>query len=325
MWAKTQETARFTFEILRAAGNQYGLDRVNRMAAAVAYRTMFALAPLLLLAIFFLGLVVGDGEARQELLDTVARVAGDTAGDALDSFLDSVGDTAGGAGLVGLGLLLWTGSSLFLELQGDLNDIFDVPAERTTGLKGSAIKRGIGFLWSLGLGMILVAIWLLNSFWRFLGDFLPAAFAPIHVVISYLAPVVSVLILPFVFALVFQTLTRVRVRWRAVWWGSFFTSVVFLAATYGAGLYFSIAGRNAATAVGAIFIILLLAFILSAVFLFGAEVTKVYDSHLDGRPLRSVEEHLPTHAVVDRPDTAMPLAAIIAFLGGLFVGWRRRL
>lgn len=324
MWAKTKEAVELGYGILKSAGKQFGIDRVNTMAAAVAYRTMFALAPLLLLAIYFLGLFIGDG-ARAELLATVDRVAGPTTIAALESFLDSVGDSAGGAGLAGLGLLLWTGSSLFLELQASLNDIFDVPQEKIRGLRSTVVKRGIGFLWSLGLGVILLAIWLLNGLWQFLDDFLPASFDRAHEVVSYLAPAVSFLVLPFLFALTFQTLTRVSVRWRAVWWGSFFTSVVFLAATYGASLYFSIAGENAATAVGAIFIILLLAYILSAVFLFGAEVTKVYDTYLEGVSLQSLgEDGRSPEAIVDRPEPALPLAAVLAFLGGLLVGWRRK-
>lgn len=324
MWSRTKDAAKVTFEIFKSAGKQYGIDRVNRMAAAVAYRTMFALAPLLLVAVWVVSLFLGDVEARGEITDAVGRVAGPTVEAALDNFLRSIGESSGAVGLIGVGLLLWTSSTLFLELQNNLNDIFDVPYEKTTGVLSFLIKRGLGFLWALSLGLMLVVIWLLNSLWQFVDHFLPPAFAPVHDVISYVAPAASILILPFLFALIFQSLTRVKVRWRAIWWGSAFTAVVFLLATYGTGLYFSLSDTSAATIAGSIFVILLLTYILSAVFLFGAEVTKVYDTYLDGVSLQFLESEPLPEGIVARPEPALPLAAVLGFLGGLLVGWRRK-
>ena len=323
MWAKTKELAGITYRVFRTAGEQYGVDRVNRMSAAVAYRAMFALAPLLLVALALFGVFVGDVEARDELLHMVSRVAGPAVLDALENFLDSLSEQSGAIGLIGFGLLLWTGSSLFLELQNDLNDIFEVPYEQTTGVIGFLVKRGLGFLWSVAIGVILVAVWALNSFWQFVDDFLPASFGSAHAVVSVLAPLISLLVLPFVFALVFQTLTRVSVRWRAIWWGSFFTSAAFLLASYAASLYFSLAKTSAAGIAGAAVVIILLAYILSAVFLFGAEVTKVYNRYLETGSIRP-EPPMGPLAVVAEPKPVLPLAAAITFLVGIFVGWRRR-
>jgi len=324
MWARIKTALKVTYQIFKSAGKQYGIDRVNRMAAAVAYRTMFALAPLLLVAVWVVSLFLGDVEARTEIAEAVGRVAGPTVEAALITFLRSVGESSGAVGLIGIVLLLWTSSTLFMELQNDLNDIFDVPYEETTGVMSFVIKRGLGFLWALSLGVVLVAIWMVNSLWQFVDDFLPPAFAPVHDAVSYLAPVASILVLPFLFALIFQSLTRVKVRWRAIWWGSFFTAAVFLLATYGTGLYFRLSETSAASIAGAIFVILLLAYVLSAVFLFGAEVTKVYDTYLDGVSLRFLDEEVTPEGIVDRPEPALPLAAVFAFLGGLFVGWRRK-
>lgn len=324
MWATIKNRAAVTYEIFKSAGKSYGIDRVNRMSAAVAYRTMFALAPLLLIAVFFLGLVVGgDVAARLEILEAIERVAGETVADAVGLFLDSVSTSGTTAGLVGFVLLLWTGSSLFLELQNDLNDIFAVPYEQTTGILKTARKRGLGFLWALGMGVLLVLVWLINSLWQLIGNFFPDSLDTVHRVISVLAPVVSLVILPFVFALITQTLTQVKVRWRAIWWGSLFTSVVFLLAAYGTSLYFRLSDASAVSIAASLFVILLLAYVLSAVFLFGIEVTKVYDHYLDTGRIGPEEPPRP-EALVAAPEPAYPVAAILGFLGGLFVGWRRK-
>jgi membrane protein len=327
MWEKTKTTASNAFEILKAAGKEYGTDRVARMAAAVAYRAIFALAPLFLIAVFVFGLFLGDESARMEVLDSVEQFAGETVRQAMVDVLDNVADSSGSAGVIGFVLLLWTGSSLFMELQNDLNDIFHVPREHTTGPIAFIKKRGLGFLFSVGLGLLLVSVVLLNSIWQFLGGLFPENLEPVHDLITVLTPLVSLIVLPFVMALTFQVLSRVKVRWKAVWWGSFFTSVAFLAAAYGASLYFRVSGPTAAGVAGSIFVILLLAFILSAVYLFGAEVTKVYNDFLekgDIRPPTHREgDEEPPEVIIHEPSQPLPLAALFAFLGGLFVGWRR--
>lgn len=326
MFHSLKQTARTALDVLKAAAKEYGEDRVARMSAAVAYRTIFALAPLLLVAVFVFGLVIGgDGEARTEILDAVNRYAGTEIRDAVSQVLASVADNRNAAGVFGFALLLWTGSALFMELQNSLNDIFHVPQERTSGVVAFIRKRGIGFLFVLGLGLVLIAVWLLNLVWNLIGGLLPEDLEAVHRVIGLLTPLVSLVVLPLVIALAFQVLSRMKVRWKAVWWGSFFTSVLFLAAAYGAGLYFGEFGATATGVAGSIFILLLLAFILSSVFLFGAEVTKVYDGYLDdGRVGSDSPEDDQSSMVASEPDRPAPLAAVFAFLAGLFVGWRRR-
>ena len=330
MWMNIKSKASTAFEILKTAGKEYGEDRVGRMSAAVAYRSIFALAPLFLIAVFVFGLFLGENaDAEAEILRAIENFAGGSVRQAMETVLARVADSGDTAGIVGFGLLLWTGSSLFMELQNDLNDIFHVPYEHTSGPVAFIKKRGLGFLFALGLGLLLVSVVLLNSVWQFLGDLFPVSFAPIHELVTVLTPLVSIVVLPFVLALTFQVLSRVKVRWRAVWWGSFFTSVAFLAASYGASLYFRVSGRSAAGVAGSIFVILLLAFILSAVYLYGAEVTKIYNDYLDSGVIQRPNERErfqpdeQAEIVVREPSQPLPLAALFAFLSGLFLGWRR--
>lgn len=329
MLERIKSSAVTAYQMLEAAGKEYGEDRVGRMSAAVAYRAIFALAPLLLVAVSVFGIFVGSSETAQaEILDAVNRIAGAEVEQAVSNLLVSVEKAKGVTGtIVGFVLLLWTASSLFNELQNDLNDIFHVPYEATVGIIGFIRKRGIGFLSTLGLGFLLVAVWLLNLLWNLLEGLFPDSWGAVHTVIGVLTPLVSLVVLPLVIALAFQVLSRVRMRWRAVWWGSFFTAVAFLSAAYGTGLYFNYAGTSAAGLAGSVFVILLLAYILSAVFLFGAEITKVHNDYLETgeitRPNLGTQGDSP-EVVVGQPDPPVSLAAVLAFLGGVFVGWRRK-
>lgn len=328
-WDGAKGRFRLTYRMLEAAGKEYGEDRVGRMAAAVAYRTIFALAPLLLVAVSVFGIFVGSSETAQaEILDAVNRVAGGEVEQAVSNLLFSVERAKGVTGtIVGFVLLLWTASSLFNELQNDLNDIFHVPYDATTGFVAFVRKRGIGFLAALGLGLLLIAVWLLNLLWNLLEGLFPESWGAVHTVIGVLTPLVSLVVLPLVIALAFQVLSKVKMKWRAVWWGSFFTAVAFLAAAYGTGLYFNYAGTSAAGLAGSVFLILLLAYVLSSVFLFGAEITKVHNDYLGTgeitRPNLAVREDAP-EAVVGQPEPAMPLSAVAGFLAGILVGRRRK-
>lgn len=331
MWQRLKKRASFSIEVLTEAGREFGIDRASRMGAAVAYRTIFAMAPLLILAVGIFGSVIGDEDlAEAEIIGQIEQVFGSEVSGFLTDLITSAGETSGLAAVTGVVLLLWASSSLFLELQHDLNDIFHVPYEHMTGVVSLARKRGIGVLWAIGLGLAMLAVWLLNLVWGWLGGLFPPEFATAHDAITFLTPVISLILLPFMFGLIFQTLTVIGVRWRAVWLGGLFTSVIFIAAAYGVRWYFSWGADTSAYAVaGAFFVILLMAYLLANVFLFGVEVTKVYHDYLEAGDIMSpsvrdaiASAHRPD-MVVAAPTEPAPIAAVFGFLAGLVIGWRR--
>ncbi len=274
---------RHVYGILREAGERYGRDRVNRMSAAVAYRMIFAVTPLMLVAVWVFGKIVGsNSEAEQQLIDAISNLAGPTVAEALQTFVGTAITGADTAAIIGFVLLIWTASTLFIEVQNSLNDIFGVPYDYTSGPIAYMRKRGLGFLWTLGLGVLLVVVWGVNAVWGFFESvFERNGMSTVHEVVQLLSPVVSLILLPVVVALVFQSLIRVEVRRKALYLGSIFTSIAFLITAYGIGLYFSWDSDTSASQVaGALFVILLATFVLSGVFLFGAVVTKTYDDRL---------------------------------------------
>lgn len=319
----------FAYEVLFEAGQAFGVHRANRMAAAIAYRAMFAAAPLLIIATAIVGPLIGEDTIRQEILESVTTAFGPEVAASVEVLLEGVLTVSSTTAVIGVALLFWTASSLFLEMQHDLNDIFDVPYEFVSGVFSLAKKRGIGFLWAFALGLGLMGIWLLNLVWRFLDGLFPDQLTALHRVLAFLTPLLSFVLLPVVFALIFQTMTVVKVRWRAVWWGGFITSLMFLVSAYGIGIYFEYFDHTSAASVAASFVVVLfLAYLLSSVFLFGAEVTKAYDVYLVRGEIGGslfLEPPPPTEVVVSEPPdvAAVPKVAVFAFLSGLFVAWRR--
>ena len=334
MWKTVKTRARFGYDVLYASLNEYNMGRVSRMSAAVAYRTLFALAPVFIISVGVLGFIVGsDLDAQQEIYDAIATVAGVDVAKAFETFVGTALAGSGSATAVGVVLLFWTTSSLFYEVQNDLNDIFHVPYEETAGAVEYFKKRGWGFLWVLGIGVLVLMLWLANIFWQYLeGFFEQRNLDAVHTAVSALTPLVTMLFLPILFALLYQSLTDVRIRSRALVYGSVLVGLGFLITAWGAGIYFSFSSDTSAAQVTAsLFVLILLAYILSGVFLFGAVVIKVYHDYLATgeviSPTERREEMIAKLAVGDvvvaDPPTPVPVAAVSGFLAGLLVGWRR--
>jgi len=325
--ARLPSWARGPGEILASAAEKYGADRASRMAAAIAYRTVFALAPLMMIAVAVLGSFLGSRvEAQQEIVEGIEAVVGPEVAEVVNDILTSALGSTGTAYLIGGILLLWTASSLFLEMQRDLNDIFDVPHKEVTGIVAMVRLRGVGFLWVLGLGFLLVATWLINAMWGFLSSLLPSSLEAIDELFAVLTPLASVILLPLVFAMIFKTMTVAAIPWRPAWVGGAFTAVVFLLAAYGVGIYFDIAGPTTALGfAGSFVVILFLAYFLAMVFLYGAEVTNAYSDRLAAREAPPASRPLYTdpQVVVAEPPAGIPQAAFMAFVVGLIAGWRR--
>jgi len=325
--ARLPSWARGPGEILASAAEKYGADRASRMAAAIAYRTVFALAPLLMIAVAVLGSFLGSRvEAQQEIVEGIEAVVGPEVARIVNDILTSALGSTSTAYLIGGILLLWTASSLFLEMQRDLNDIFDVPHKEVTGILAMVRLRGIGFLWVLGLGFLLVATWLINALWGFVSGLLPGSFDAVDELITVLTPLASLILLPLVFALIFKTMTVAAVPWRPAWVGGAFTAVVFLLAAYGVGIYFEIAGATTALGfAGSFVVILFLAYFLAMVFLYGAEVTKAYTDKMEAEaaPAAIRPMYDDPQVVVAQPPAGIPQTAFLAFVAGLIAGWRR--
>lgn len=320
-WAKAP------IEVLVTAIEELGNDRASRMAAATAYRTVFALAPLLMILVAVLGAFLGSREQAQlQIVDTVQGLVGTEVARTIGSVMDSASRSAETAAVIGGVLLLWTASSLFLEVQRDLNDIFDVPSEVVSRPMAVVRTRVVAFIWAVGLGLLLVVTLGVNAVWRYIGGLLPDSLAGSHGLVSRLAPLASVLLLALVFALVFKTMTAAVLRWRAVLVGGLFTAAIFIAASYGVGVYFQFSEPTALGFTGSLVIVVFLAFFFSLAFLLGAEVTKVYADRLARRPAMGGPTPIPDmdqQVVVARPPAGLPQSAFVAFIIGLFVGWRR--
>lgn len=322
-----KEKARTALVVVKHAAQEYGRDKVSRMAAAVSYRTLFAIAPMLVVAVSIGGLVMGGNQQVQDdIVDRVAQVVGSGFSDSIDSLLTEALQAADTAALVGIVLLVWSASTLFLELQRDLNEIFDVPGPEEKRILVVVMQRGIGMLWTLGFGLGLVALFSANAAVQVVGDAISEALNTPGFLVTLVSYVVTFLFTIAMFGLVFQTLTRTRLPWKPVWVGASITATLFTLAGYLTGVYFKVQGEPSALGfAGSVVVLLFLAYLLSAVFLFGAQITNsylklVYVTDKDYLVFSDLE---PDDESTGQ-SSGLATGAIAAFFVGVIVGWRNR-
>ena len=325
----TKSRVKTLIEVFKDAGQQYGKDFVSRMAAAISYRTVFALAPMIVIAISIAGFVLGgDEQARDALVRRVPDVAGPQMGEFMEDFVETALEGAGTVALVGALALIWTASTLFMELQKDLNEIFEIPPPEEKKFLAGILQRLVGVLWVVAIGLALIALFGANAATQAAGNAVSDWINLPEGVVGVLGLLVTFGFMILMFALVFQTMTRGALPWRPVWVGSVFTAVAFSLAGYATGFYFRTFDEPSAVGFsGLIIVLLFLAFLLSSVFLFGAQVTQSYrklvwekeDTHLLFDSSREVDRELepePSKLVVTT-------TAIATFVIGLILGRRK--
>jgi membrane protein len=255
-------------------------DYASSMGAALAYYTVFSIAPLLLIVIAVAGYVFGTEAAHGEILEQLDALMGAEGARAAEALLNSVRrpETSLVATVTGTVILLVGATSVFVELQNALDRIWRVPArERAAGwfellrtrLMSFGMILGIAFLLMVSL-LVSAALAALEHRWRPLPDGWETVTRMGYVVFSF--ALITVL-----FALIYKFIPRARIRWRDVWIGAAATALLFTVGKFLIGLYI---GKSAVTsgfgAAGSLAALLLWVYYSAQIFLLGAEFTWVY-------------------------------------------------
>jgi len=316
--------------IFKTAGRAFVADRALRSAAALSYYTIFSVVPLLFLVAAAAGFVFDDPAAVRTAVSEVTRVAGAEVGDALESLLGTIRAQRAGALSIGLVLAAFSASGMLQQAQAVLAEIFHVPpARRRVGLKGWLVRRGIAVGSSLGIALLALTPIAAAAAVDGLVRLLPDALAWLRPALRLGVPLLSALALMAVVGLTFQVLTAVKVPWKAAVRGGAATAVLASASAFLAGAYLSRVGASGALgAFSGAAILLLFFFIIWAVYLLGAEVTKAYGDYLKHGDVGASSHRVAAglrHAAdapAARPVRPGPQGA--AFVAGLVVGWLAR-
>lgn len=320
-------------QILRAAAKEFVVDSAFRKSAALSYYSVFSLVPLLFIAVAIAGFVYGDAAAVRDAVDRAAEVAGEEVGDALETLLTTVQAQRGNTLSIGIALSLFAAASVFQQVQAVLAVVFHIPERRRrNGAVGWIVRRLIGVASAIVLAVLVLAPVAAVAGMGWLISLLPESAS---VMLQFAIPLLSISALLLVTGLTFQVLTSVEIPWKAAMRGGAVTALLGLLAAFLVGLYLSNAGMTGTLgALGGVAILLFFFNLMWAVYLFGAEVTKVYADYISFGDVMPPSERSSTPASDEVPageglpmsrsvGTSVPKAFALGTLAGWLVGRRR--
>jgi membrane protein len=272
-------TPRALWEVLKGAGDAWVADRAPTMGAALAYYTLFSMAPLLLIAISVAGAVFGIEAARTEILDQLGALFGPLGAAAVGDLLDNVqrsGRTALGTA-VGLGLLIIGSTTVFAELQDSLDHIWRVDARRRGGTVWQWLRaRLLSFGLVLGVGFLLIVSLAVSAALAAWGRWWAPVFGNQHL-LEAANHAFGFALTTLLFAAIYKWMPRARIGWSDVVLGSMLTALLFTLGKAAIGWYIGSSGIAAGFgAASAIVALLIWVYGSAQVFLFGAEVTWIF-------------------------------------------------
>jgi membrane protein len=255
-------------------------DYAPSMGAALAYYTMFSIAPLLLIVISIAGFVYGEDAARGAIFAQLSGLVGNDGAIAVQGLLKSVNKPATSivATVIGLVTLLIGATTVFGELQDALNRIWRAPALIDKGGLWKLLRRRVlAFGMILGIGFLLIVSLLLSAALALIGTWLGPAFAGWEALLHVINFVFSFAVVTVLFAMIYKFMPRVDIAWRDVWLGAAVTALMFSIGKFLIGLYLGKSGvASGFGAAGSLVVLLVWIYYSTQIFLFGAEFTWVY-------------------------------------------------
>jgi len=288
-------------------------------SAALAFYTMFSLAPLLVVVIALFGLAFGKAAVRGEILTEFQDWMGKDAASLVQAILRTAAEdkTNHLAGILGSLTLVFGASGVFVQLQQSLNRVWGVAARPGAALTRLLRKRLLSFAVVLGIGFLLAVSLILSTALTALGDYLERRYHLPVTLLHALNILASFLLVTLLFALIYRLLPDVKLAWRDVFLGAVVTSVLFGVGKTLIGFYLGRTGAASAYgAAGSLVMLLSWVYYSALVFLLGAEFTRVYSHDIVGdrpapepgaKPVDTTKPEVKAHP--QRPGAPAPAAA----------------
>lgn len=272
-------------------------DYAPSMGAALAFYTLFSIAPLFILLIALAGFIFGPDAAQGEIVAQLQGRIGPEAAAVVQSLIKSVSKPTQGviATLVSILTLFLGATSVFTELQSALNRIWRMPDPASGSILSNLLRtRLLSFAMVLGLGLLLVLSLAFSAFLSAVGEWSNLWFSGRQTVLQAVNFAVSFAINAVIFAMIYKVMPRARIAWRDVAVGAMVTALLFETSKLLIGLYL---GRSTVTsgfgAAGSLVLFLLWVYLSAQIFLLGAEFTWVYSHQRGSRSERFATKVVP--------------------------------
>jgi len=270
-----------SFSLLKQTVSEWLEDKVPQLGAALAYYTVFSLAPLVLLLLAIVGFLFQNDPAGawRKMTEQMSYFLDKSALDVVANIAQTASHPNKGmlAIIIGILLALFGASGVFGQLQNALNTIWGVKAKPGAGIVGFMRSRFLSFAMVAGVCFLLLVSLVFESLLKGFSHYIQAIFPGGIVIALVVYSIFDLAVVVLLFALIFKYLPDVKIQWRDVWIGAVMTAIFFAIGKWALGLYLgSGAAASAYGATSSLITLLLWIYYSSQILLFGAEFTQVY-------------------------------------------------
>ncbi len=298
------------WRLLKEAGQGMSNDQVPMMGAALAYYTMFSIAPLLIIAIGVAGVVFGD-KASVEVFGSIKSMIGPQGASAIQGMVRAASSRPQAglvATIVGVVTLIAGASGVFSQLQQSLNIIWKVTPKPTAGWWLLIRQRLVSFGMVAAIGFVLLVSMFVSAGLAAAGQWAVGLLPGSKILWNAVNILVSLAIISLLFSAILKVLPDVKLSWRDVRLGGFVTAALFVIGKAAIGAYIGRSGVSTSYgAAGSLIVVLLWVFYSSQILYFGAEFTRAHVLER-GRPIETKEGAMIAMTPINAASIAMTQA-----------------
>ncbi|HWN94945.1 MAG TPA: YihY/virulence factor BrkB family protein [Methylomirabilota bacterium] len=274
-----REKLRTAFDVLKQTIHDWVEDKAPRLGAALAYYTVFSIAPLIIIVIAIAGVWFGKEQAQAQIIGQIAGLLGEQGAQAISGMLQAADKPHKGlmASLLAVVTLAFGATGVFVQLQDALNAIWEVKPKPGRGVMGFVRQRLLSLAMVFGIGFLLLVSLVLSTALAAAGKWVEGVLPGGEGLWQAINFIVSFVVIAALFTLMFKYLPDVKIAWKDVWLGGVLTAVLFTVGKFALGMYLGRSSVSSAYgAAGSLVIVLLWVYYSAQILFFGAEFTQVY-------------------------------------------------
>jgi membrane protein len=266
-------------KVLKTAASEWMAHRAASKGAALAYYTLFSIAPILVLVIAIAGFFYGKDAAQGQLLGQLKGLMGAKGAEAIQLVLAGAHNKESGvmATVIAAVLLVFGATSVFAELKDSLDEIWDVPPPKGASWWDTVRTRLLSFSLILVLAFLLMVSLVVSAALAVLENFVGGLWQDAAVLLGWIAALISFLVIAVLFGVIYKLLPRIKLSWHDVTIGALGTAAMFTLGKFLIGLYIGNSGvADSFGAAGSLIAMLLWVYYSALIFFFGAEFARQY-------------------------------------------------
>jgi membrane protein len=267
------------WELIKETYTEWSQDRAPELGAALAFYTIFSLAPIFIIIVAVVGYVLGKESVQTYMVQEMASFIGqDNAINIMNTIKRSYQPGFGlRATLVAISLMLIGSTTIVVMLKNALNIIWGVETQDQGFVWSLILERVKSFIVVLLVGLFLFLSIIASSMLAAVSSFL-GTYAEIPITFFRVVEFsISIALLTFMFAMLYKVLPDAVISWKDVWVGAVITALLFILGKIFLGLYISRGGASSVYgAAGSLVVILLWVYYSAQIIFIGAEFTQVY-------------------------------------------------